>query len=773
MSEYDQYIPNAASKKPTAKPGWLPSALRQAGRAITNVTSKVPAKNLGDLMDYQRAAGQEAIFHGGSSDANRAMLRQVLAATPPQAGMYDIPRLLAKNYDAIGKLSIPTPNVGDGKQGVPIGHAIQGAFDSALDYFTDPLTLETLGLGPGLKVAVKYGGPVLAKGAELGLGAARRLAPQTTMALTHHAGQLASGAQQIANAAGDLYGDTFRYGHNAVKAVGRGNTDVAIAEMGRQQAREAELFRRLQAIDAENMKGLTPRQVSQVQRVLHGDLSLDQIGSSEGRSAVAKAVAGRKTLTNAIHQMQEIGPQNLSQIPQQLRPFAGTPGSIAIPYRENYFPGRGLAEEVNSNRPARELNLLDYKNPHAMVQAPFKIGRNEGDKFEQAFQGMLQTSARAITGNELRTALETHFKGQIPSEIIDLFGKKIPATGDMRSAGQIVGDAIKGFVNLPKVAVVGTSPMHMVNILSLLANAGPETIPRATQRLATVLGMSPEQRFAYLKPAIDMGLYHAGQGGGALTHLPGVKQMNDTTWLWDTVAKWSLADSIAAAKKMDPRAAGQVANRLLVDYEHTSKATKALQYVMPFATFWSQVPGAVLHGAARNPAVTNVVNRATGGRLLGGGDRNTGEYYGPTAAVGRVFNADDAQHGYLKGAASYVRKGLSEPLRAAASAVDKSHFMTYGKSPLDPSYLRSAAINMLPIPYGRDVLETTGGGMFKPESPLQAGVFGATGFALPKNARLPSNSSKSEYDQYLPKKPTSAASGGKNEYDQYLPKGQP
>ena len=130
-----------------------------------------------------------------------------------------------------------------------------------------------------------------------------------------------------------------------------------------------------------------------------------------------------------------------------LQPFAGHPGEFSAEnYREKYFPGHNYEKVVDPNQPAREVNLLGARNPHVIEQAPFKIPSSKVDEFEKAFDGMLHTSARAITANKAYDELAKIYGGaqKIPQEIRDIFTVKIPATGTQRSFGEKIAAIYQG-----------------------------------------------------------------------------------------------------------------------------------------------------------------------------------------------------------------------------------------------------------------------------------------------------------------------------------------
>lgn len=95
---------------------------------------------VGTVLDAQRAASQEGIFHGGSSDENRHRLRTSLGIESD----YQNPKL----FGTVAQPELAT-------------HLERGLLDTALDTVTDPLTAETLGAGALAKQGVRAGAAVL------------------------------------------------------------------------------------------------------------------------------------------------------------------------------------------------------------------------------------------------------------------------------------------------------------------------------------------------------------------------------------------------------------------------------------------------------------------------------------------------------------------------------------------------------------------------------------------------------------------------------------
>ena len=120
-------------------------------------------QNLGDLLDCQRAALQEAIFHGGTSDKNRESLRAVYAKVPQAATL------------PLALMGMPLPEfLRFGAQHYKeLPHPIQGVYDASRTPAIDPLTSRNADTGTLAKVALRYGGRVTLCGgqtAHSGLG---------------------------------------------------------------------------------------------------------------------------------------------------------------------------------------------------------------------------------------------------------------------------------------------------------------------------------------------------------------------------------------------------------------------------------------------------------------------------------------------------------------------------------------------------------------------------------------------------------------------------
>lgn len=666
--------------------------------------------NLGDVLDFQRAALQEAIFHKGTSDANRAALRAKMAQLPAKAtipaALYGMPlgefyRYGAKHYDQLP-------------------HPIQGIYDAILDTGTDPLTLETLDTGALAKVGLRaLASPIKA----LDKAHLPVWGPGVVTDLTHAATRL------------------LNFGGDAINKVGRPAANLAIGMLNRQKAESGELFRRLQKMDADIMKGLTKTQTSAVQKIMHGQLPPELEQRVLQDPAIARAVSKRRELTDNLVRMQAVPGSDIEErlggkpLPKELQPFSGQPGQFGTEnYRKRYFPGHMYGKAVDPNQPAREIPLLDAGNPHVKEQTMFRIASKNVDDFEQAFQGMLKTSARSISANKARAELGKIYGGEenVPHALRDILTIQVPAKGTARTVGQKLAESVRGVVGIPKLGIVGTSPIHMFNILSLLILRAPEQVPRAALHLAQIMraGGDETKRFEAMLPAIERGIDVATheKGGTILSKLP----LNRLTWNWDAAAKLALSDKYIK-QGMHPIEAGVNASNDLVNYGNRSPLTGALRYFMPFATFAEGGAKAVLGAVAHQPALTEFTNRLTGGKLLGGGNHATDTTsYHPPANVGR------GPLPYLRGKTSDLVK---LPLALAAGAVPGGQgferWMLSGRTPLGTA----ADIVTSPVPYARDILDMIPlpGGKnvrgYKPDNPVNQAVFSATGISLPSKPK--------------------------------------
>ena len=742
---------------------------------------------IGDALDAQRAGLMQAIFRGGSSDENRARLRNAIPD-------------LAKEYGANNPFE-------------------RGLTDFALDTVTDPLTYETLGIGPIAKGGARLAGEAL----KAGKGVA---------AMPEFAAPLArvkpafDGAQHF----GDMLHDYFTHAGAAKRIHGQEAVDTAVGALSRRNARDQELASRMTSMLDATTKSLTPEQKQEVYAVLHGERDstfvseparaalgpLDELrksmfavqanpsgryrlglasGGLGDRAADARRVtiqanrdpetgrllAGPKPtppdlstmdgliasfrrdtdrwLTNKgsafgglraaadppgkrISDLVDGGtkifnkrPRKLTTtarapvadftLPENLAEFAAKNGPMtAKNYRRAYLPGPLGEKEAAADREAREIDLLNPRSGNLEHQEDFSVDAEAVPGIDEAFRRAITNASHQATAADLRDEVRDKLGTSLSPHLADLFKVRTKATGDARSTPEMAADFWRGLVNLPKTAVVGTSPRHMFNIANLALNVDPGAIPGAIRTTSKLL-RDPASRYDALKPAIDLGaISPSGERSTGtidwLERLPGVlgvagkgmRKMNDATWAFDDAMVAQVAQRLAQSGAKTGYSAGRDARRSLVDYENTSPFTQHAKNVLPFATFNTQIPGAVFKGILRNPARAEAVNRASGGTMLGGTADVAGhkvKTYLPTSDVGQLDPP------------AFVRKALADPVRAAltAAGVDahgQKRYFTYG-SPINMKWLLSAA--SAGVPEARDLLDAIGMGTFKPRGALQ------------------------------------------------------
>lgn len=461
----------------------------------------------------------------------------------------------------------------------------------------------------------------------------------------------------------------------------------------------------------------------------------EPLGFDENGERIAGKAVEASILDPSLIKPGRAVPSAVKPLPPSLQPFAGHPGEFSAEnYREKYFPGHNYEKVVDPNQPAREVNLLGARNPHVIEQAPFKIPSSKVDEFEKAFDGMLHTSARAITANKAYDELAKIYGGaqKIPQEIRDIFTVKIPATGTERSFGEKLQQSIKGLVNLPKLGIVGTTPIHMFNILALLLARAPEQVPIAALHFAKIMraGGDEGKRFEAMLPAIERGIDVATheKAPGILKNFKPTNWMNRTTWNWDTAAKQALSDKYIAAG-MKPLEAGVKASNDLVNYANRSPLTGMLQWFMPFATFAEGGAKAVLHSVAKQPPLVELENRLLGGTFLGGGNPKTDTtLYQPPANVGRGLPT------YLRSKTSdLVKLPIALGAQALPGGKQFSKWLLSGRTPAGTAL----DIGTSPVPYLRDafdLLPVHGGKTLRgyaPDTFGQQALFSSTGVSLP------------------------------------------
>jgi hypothetical protein len=242
-------------------------------------------------------------------------------------------------------------------------------------------------------------------------------------------------------------------------------------------------------------------------------------------------------------------------------------------------------------------------------------------------------------------------------------------------------------------------------------------------------GSDETKRFEAMLPAIERGI-------DMMTHEKGIplfskSPLNRLTWDWDVAAKRARSDSYKKLGYSDLQAGVEASNDL-VNYANRSPVAEAIKYFVPFASFAEGGAKSVLSATGRSPALVEDVNRLSTGKMLGGGQHGKDTtVYVPSAQVGR-------------GLFTYLRSKTAEPIKLAAA--EAAAHIPGGKGKGFANWLlggetpRGAALDILtsPIPYMRDILNAVplpGTGKtirgFKPDDPLNQGVFSATGISLP------------------------------------------
>jgi hypothetical protein len=416
-------------------------------------------------------------------------------------------------------------------------------------------------------------------------------------------------------------------------------------------------------------------------------------------------------------------------IDPDLAEFAGQPGTLSSrQFKHDYVPGIREAKPTDPNRAAQTYSLLDKFDPNALHQGEFTIDPANAAGHEAAIRGALSNTAAQVSRAELRKELEARFGGSLPPAVAKLFEVARPATGTARSKEQLLRDRWQQIVDMPKRAIVGVLPRHLINVASLGAINNPVATAKAVGQAARIV-KNPASRYDELRPGIEAGaigpraehdlaepawvgalLDKAGPIGGGIRNWG--KAVNDATWAMDE----AVVNQIAKAKG-GGYSAGREARKALVDYDNPSRFTRHAKAVAPFATFEGNIPGAVAKAIARNPRGVEAANRATGGTLLGGDTQLGGHDVRlnlPPAKVGRLLGSGNLPEYARGGAADPVRFAIS--LATGLSAADKRHYMTYGLDPYKWADLRKILSNMAlgGVPEARNVLDQLGDGPYTP-----------------------------------------------------------
>ena len=701
------------AKPSGARSGGALAALAKGSTVAPRCAQNGSKKGVGKIaqaLDAQRFAVAQKAGLGNTTDEQMTNLRTKLG--------------IEKDYQD-NKLFglIPQPQ--------PLHHFEQGLVDAALGTLTDPLTLETLGAGPLLKVAARA-----AAGTEMGAraGAAASKAITQAKALPSplrtatRKGVGSMGEEVVHGGEAIPWYDLFTYGGKAKRVHGVETVENVLGTKGRVltqgDARKALYNRTLD----QALHGTTEAEQLNVFHWMNGEIPFERLTKTE--QAAAKQMD--RWRNNLLRVGQVTAPQMVTK-------------------RQNWFPGVHPAGEGTE---ARTVNLLEPFDPHLLQRDVKNVPINSAAEGLAALRGAANSRAGLATGHKLekavRETLGTPTGQAIPSEIRDLFDETIRATGNKRDVGQVAADLWRGLINVPKAAVVGTGIGHIANITSLAANqpGGLRAIASAPKTFAQLMA-KPGARNQILKDAIEMGAIGRNSERSTaaidlLNKLPGplsfpgkVLQLgNKATWAWDDAITQGLAKNfVQQGRYLTPTSAGRAARRALVDYEHLSPFAQASKNVMPFAAFHTSLPKAVAGGIARNPARAAFLSRATGGAMYGSDydlpGVGTTRSYLPTADIGRAEPF------------KYARNGLALPVAAPIGAVEsafehsiglnprdfqknkyggppKLPFTTFGQDPLTPQGAKALLLQLLtsPIPYGRQIQQNAGLGTYKPQQLL-------------------------------------------------------
>lgn len=694
------------------------------------------ASALSQGLDYQRRRSQEAMFHKGSSDANRAALRHAIPGL--EAGYND--DTLFGSGDGRG-LKIPAF----------LQHAIRGTEDFALDTDTDPLTYETLGAAPLIEGVWKIAGALLHAG--------ERVAPQSA---------------RFVRAGSDLARENFSLGGAKVEELrrtrGKAAKDNVLGAMTHSDAEAAHVKTLLQQRLAKSFKGLDKTQRGEVLRVLNGEAPMPKGGpiadaaksirkttddqlylqlTNKAKGVFPHTRSGVRTdvnVKNAPPQsdfeefMGDAGkhkpgkmykakvgnlPAKNYELPANLKEFAFFPGNATLKnFRRKYVAGLSPAEkgEPLSNE-GFTVNPLEYQNPNLRARKDFEVDIGDPERYIGALNRSVDNASRNIGASRLQARLKEAFGGDIPQEAVAALEKTFHATGEGRSNKEIVLDGIKGVTGYGKAAKTQFSPMHALNIgsLSLLHNPmGTGKVLSTTAKLIKNRG-NAEKTYELLRPGIERGAIgpakeHELYFGKVPVLGQWSKLMSDITWGVDNAAKTEYAKSLGKGY-----GAGRRASEDLIDYRYPSDFSRNnLSLLSSFPTYRSQLPAAVLKGVARNPARAAALMRGSGGFLTGdevGGHK--AKSFTSVADVGRGVGDP----------AGFARSTLGDIQKAALTKAGLSHgrgdkFFTYGK-PVDINYVLNALAGGLPE--GRSILDAAGLGMFPGSNVGSDALFSLTG----------------------------------------------
>jgi hypothetical protein len=318
-----------------------------------------------------------------------------------------------------------------------------------------------------------------------------------------------------------------------------------------------------------------------------------------------------------------------------------------------------------------------------------------------------------------------HATKDIPAQALNYFSRKFTPEAD-KSGGRVMADVLKGAIDLPKAALFAFPFAHMANITGLQLLADPGALPGTMKNFAQLMltKNNAAKQAALRKPAFDAGVIGAANVNKSpssfvqlLNQVPGLKQTagnlynmsGDVLWTYDDAAKMARYERLTKSG-LSPAEAARRTNMDLLNYGDKSPLTNALQYVAPFASYRTKMPGAVARSVLTHPERTQVAGRIS--PALVGQDQDMGD--GSGQAIRNYLPLADT----MRGAADpmgFVRSSMGFPLAMSLSAagVDAHkypNYFTYGKK-MDsiPSVLKYGANQ---VPYVSDVLSAFGLGEF-------------------------------------------------------------
>ena len=459
------------------------------------------------------------------------------------------------------------------------------------------------------------------------------------------------------------------------------------------------------------------------------------------------------------------------ELPDDLKEFAAPDDQgilSAGTLRKNYLPGPREAAVVAPDAPAKTFNLLRPFAPNAKQRDEFEVGDKGEDLsgIDEAFRGAIANAARQGTAGRLRAEIGIPGSENAPADPVmeKLFERTSAARGADRTTGEKAGERWKQLVSIPKNTVTTLGLKHgLVNVPALaMMSEGPGAAVEALVRGAQLARKSPGDRYQALQQSIEGGVIAPFEDrenpiADALARLPGPfgkvagkasHGANSLTWAIDDAAKQAVYRR-KVARGMAPDAAAAETMREMVDYRHRSKATEALGYVAPFATFRSRLLAAIASGLVRHPERLLALDRASQGLSSNGKVDVGGHEISMTTPISDALELIEEPQ-------RYARASLADPVRAALSPLtlpterrdpdtgetswrDQHSYMTYGQ-PLLPhfdrngkfkaGFLASQAAGYAPLSLGQAILQGSGLSEFPPEDILSELLGGTLGIRV-------------------------------------------